>query len=100
MCIDVVFGDLFGRGGLCVDLGMFFFFFFSSRRRHTRSGRVTGVQTCALPISMVDYVVNLCQGHIDYLQRLPKSVIRRILSYVELEDIAKVSVLNKTFHKV
>ena len=27
-----------------------FFFFFSSRRRHTRSGRVTGVQTCALPI--------------------------------------------------
>ena len=28
------------------------FFFFSSRRRHTRSGRVTGVQTCALPISL------------------------------------------------
>ena len=27
-----------------------FCFFFSSRRRHTRSGRVTGVQTCALPI--------------------------------------------------
>ena len=30
---------------------MSFSFFFSSRRRHTRSGRVTGVQTCALPIS-------------------------------------------------
>ena len=30
---------------------VFFCFFFSSRRRHTRSGRVTGVQTCALPIS-------------------------------------------------
>src|SRR5919198_2417671 len=30
---------------------MFFFFFFSSRRRHTRSFHVTGVQTCALPIS-------------------------------------------------
>ena len=27
-----------------------YWFFFSSRRRHTRSGRVTGVQTCALPI--------------------------------------------------
>ena len=26
-------------------------FFFSSRRRHTRSFHVTGVQTCALPIS-------------------------------------------------
>src|SRR3546814_13513253 len=29
-------------------------FFFSSRRRHTRCALVTGVQTCALPIS-VDY---------------------------------------------
>src|SRR3546814_5739704 len=31
----------------------FFFFFFSSRRRHTRCALVTGVQTCALPISVV-----------------------------------------------
>src|SRR3546814_11732972 len=29
----------------------FSFFFFSSRRRHTRCALVTGVQTCALPIS-------------------------------------------------
>src|SRR3546814_20853163 len=29
----------------------FCFFFFSSRRRHTRCALVTGVQTCALPIS-------------------------------------------------
>src|SRR3546814_9495418 len=29
-----------------------FVFFFSSRRRHTRCALVTGVQTCALPISM------------------------------------------------
>src|SRR3546814_11290148 len=28
-----------------------FYFFFSSRRRHTRCALVTGVQTCALPIS-------------------------------------------------
>src|SRR3546814_1280624 len=31
----------------------FVFFFFSSRRRHTRCALVTGVQTCALPISAV-----------------------------------------------
>src|SRR5881409_529713 len=31
---------------------LFFFFFFSSRRRHTRCETVTGVQTCALPISL------------------------------------------------
>src|SRR3546814_6036627 len=44
---------------LCVLLSMlydFYFshmfcFFFSSRRRHTRCALVTGVQTCALPIS-------------------------------------------------
>src|SRR3546814_374675 len=29
------------------------FFFFSSRRRHTRCALVTGVQTCALPISIL-----------------------------------------------
>src|SRR3546814_4660460 len=39
---------------------MFFvcwFFFFSSRRRHTRCALVTGVQTCALPIFLVDMLV-------------------------------------------
>src|SRR3546814_7183681 len=30
---------------------VYFIFFFSSRRRHTRCALVTGVQTCALPIS-------------------------------------------------
>src|SRR3546814_6826935 len=36
-----------------LSLLFFFFycFFFSSRRRHTRCALVTGVQTCALPIS-------------------------------------------------
>src|SRR3546814_4541398 len=29
-----------------------FLFFFSRRRRHTRCALVTGVQTCALPISL------------------------------------------------
>src|SRR3546814_2150915 len=31
----------------------FLVFFFSSRRRHTRCALVTGVQTCALPISPI-----------------------------------------------
>src|SRR3546814_2763266 len=35
---------------LCVVV-VFCVFFFSSRRRHTRCALVTGVQTCALPIS-------------------------------------------------
>src|SRR3546814_7107908 len=38
----------------CYQVAQFsvlFLFFFSSRRRHTRCALVTGVQTCALPIS-------------------------------------------------
>ena len=50
--------QLFGKVGE-------YFFFFSSRRRHTRSGRVTGVQTCALPIScwhVKEYPTMHCYG--------------------------------------
>src|SRR3546814_9848415 len=38
---------------MCLHLTVFslYIFFFSSRRRHTRCALVTGVQTCALPIS-------------------------------------------------
>src|SRR3546814_5753164 len=42
-------------------------FFFSSRRRHTRCALVTGVQTCALPISarwagsFVEAIDHLCR---------------------------------------
>src|SRR3546814_9233160 len=36
-----------------VFLASLFGFFFSSRRRHTRCALVTGVQTCALPISVL-----------------------------------------------
>src|SRR3546814_5070617 len=43
LCFDVDLGVL-----LCVHC---FYFFVSSRRRHTRCALVTGVQTCALPIS-------------------------------------------------
>src|SRR3546814_9539828 len=32
--------------------------FFSSRRRHTSCALVTGVQTCALPISRVNFSIN------------------------------------------
>src|SRR3546814_6229005 len=40
---------------LCLSLFVLYlcFFFFSSRRRHTRCALVTGVQTCALPISVL-----------------------------------------------
>src|ERR1044072_7465125 len=48
--------------------------FFSSRRRHTRYISVTGVQTCALPISYVNAVSEL--KDVVY-KRLPRSSLRR-----------------------
>src|SRR3546814_1672107 len=38
------------------------FFFFSSRRRHTRCALVTGVQTCALPISLAAQQLHVSIG--------------------------------------
>src|SRR3546814_3636560 len=40
-----------------------FSFFCSSRRRHTRCALVTGVQTCALPISLIGIGVAAAFGY-------------------------------------
>src|SRR3546814_10845453 len=40
---------------VCCCVIVVFLFFFSSRRRHTRCALVTGVQTCALPISGLEF---------------------------------------------
>src|SRR3546814_14534283 len=47
------------------------FFFFSSRRRHTRCALVTGVQTCALPISWAD---RACHGPVAAISTLERGV--------------------------
>src|SRR6266850_1051310 len=52
-----------------------FYFFFSSRRRHARY-KVTGVQTCALPISRVADG----EGEGDVRLRVPAQVAERVLA--------------------
>src|SRR3546814_2133189 len=93
------------------------YFFFSSRRRHTRCALVTGVQTCALPISharvnipvisdrvainiagKVDrhdgYVKNLFKGtEIDYGR---SEAIRGALKAVVSEDVEVVLIADYT----
>src|SRR3546814_4622880 len=54
-------------------------FFFSSRRRHTRCALVTGVQTCALPISLTladRRIYNLLIA--NAWERISEPVIHRI----------------------
>src|SRR3546814_5516937 len=52
----------------------FFGFFFTSRRRHTRCALVTGVQTCALPISELRKFGRVLQELDDFLQLLARLV--------------------------
>src|SRR3546814_4647943 len=47
-------------------------FFFSSRRRHTRCALVTGVQTCALPISTPSTACCASSILVDNQYRLPR----------------------------
>src|SRR3546814_296621 len=57
---------------------MFLYFFFSSRRRHTRCALVTGVQTCALPISsrfaladlVSDYALGVDKHELDRFRNI------------------------------
>src|SRR3546814_4933791 len=48
---DAIFSVLMYRYVVLFTVLGVMVFFFSSRRRHTRCALVTGVQTCALPIS-------------------------------------------------
>src|SRR3546814_18194359 len=62
---------LYFRLCLHVDLvfsvlsALLFCFFFSSRRRHTRCALVTGVQTCALPISSLEQALERVRGEVE-----------------------------------
>src|SRR3546814_9185409 len=67
-------------GSLIITLvlrSLLIFFFFSSRRRHTRCALVTGVQTCALPISLYH------QRLVTLLDYLPEAGVT--LDYQALE---------------
>src|SRR3546814_3505727 len=59
--------------------------FFSSRRRHTRCALVTGVQTCALPISR-EYYINDAGSQVDTLARSAHLRYREALG----EDIGEI----------
>src|SRR3546814_9395312 len=61
---------------ICFWFCSFYFFFFSSRRRHTRCALVTGVQTCALPISERELAEALGVG---------RRAVRRALEVLEAE---------------
>src|SRR3546814_3196467 len=59
-------------------------FFFSSRRRHTRCALVTGVQTCALPISLDGRQIGKPGNHANALRQLQTMRGRRVIFHTAL----------------
>src|SRR3546814_968221 len=70
------------------------FFLFSSRRRHTRCALVTGVQTCALPISeTIQQRSNPGRAWISYMDQTLLEV-RVTKKTLEADDIASFELKN------
>uniref|UniRef100_A0A8D0DGB0 F-box domain-containing protein n=1 Tax=Salvator merianae TaxID=96440 RepID=A0A8D0DGB0_SALMN len=49
---------------------------------------------------MLDYVLSLCQGHYDFLVRMPENLIIRILSFLNADDIAQLAKTCKKFRQL
>lgn len=49
---------------------------------------------------ILDCVFNLCEGKFDFLERLSDSLLLNIISYLDLEDIARLSQTSRRFAKV
>ncbi|XP_042313415.1 F-box only protein 36 isoform X2 [Sceloporus undulatus] len=45
----------------------------------------------------LDHTFNMCRGKFDFLVRLPDPLLLRIMSYLELEDIARLSQVSRRF---
>ncbi|XP_040204760.1 F-box only protein 36 [Rana temporaria] len=49
---------------------------------------------------VLSYVINLCRGQYDFLERLSESLILYLLTFLDLEDIAQLSQVSHTFQKL
>ncbi|NXU56728.1 FBX36 protein, partial [Turnix velox] len=54
----------------------------------------------AFGAKVVDHVLNLCRGNYDFLEWLPVSLLLYIISYLELEDIARLSQVSCVFEMI
>ena len=48
----------------------------------------------------LDYVTAIAEGHIDYLTRMPKDLLLKIITKLDLEDVNALAKTNRLFKKV
>ena len=39
--------------------------------------------------NMLQYLIRIAEGYVDYLSRLPDDIVRKIILYLELDDIVR-----------
>nr|XP_033805827.1 F-box only protein 36-like [Geotrypetes seraphini] len=49
---------------------------------------------------MLQYTVNLCEGHYDFIVRMPSNLILHILSFLDMDDIKQLSKTCRKFQKL
>ncbi|TNN69860.1 F-box only protein 36 [Liparis tanakae] len=49
---------------------------------------------------ILQYAKALCQGHYDYLERMPDTVLLRIINSLELEDVGQLGRTSRKFRKL
>src|SRR3546814_1123059 len=81
------------------------FFVFASRRRHTRCALVTGVQTCALPISVKDESGRVdgifCEGFDVTMGHVAEEALREeTRALATLNRIASATVAEKHLERI
>ncbi|KAK7089910.1 F-box only protein 36-like isoform X2 [Littorina saxatilis] len=67
--------------------------FKNDERLHSEIQRVAGDVT-------VDWLVNIVCGHLDYLNRLPKNVLTKIILMLDLESLAHLSMTCHLFREL
>ncbi|XP_067275580.1 F-box only protein 36a [Pseudorasbora parva] len=50
--------------------------------------------------TILEYTLGLCQGHFDYLERLPDQLLFKILSYMSIQDVGRLSQTSNRFKKI
>ncbi|KAM6144647.1 LOW QUALITY PROTEIN: F-box only protein 36-like [Phoenicopterus ruber ruber] len=57
-------------------------------------------EECPFGNNTLEYTVNLCQRHYDFLIRMPENVIIHILSFLDADDLQELSKTCKKFQQV
>lgn len=79
-----------------MNVATYFVLWHKSRLSLTLTGQVRVV----FGSRVVQHTLALCEGHFSYLELLPRLLQLRILSFLDLEDIARLGQTSRAFREV